>query len=173
MRRIIAIEAGPADHAAIRLELDYDLRCRRRAVFRPKGAAPILLDLERPVHLHDGQVLRLDDGGAAVVIAANELLLEIAAPDMPALVRIAWHLGNRHLPTQVSASKLFIRHDHVIAQMVEGLGGIVRPALAPFDPEGGAYAGGGGGGAGASAVHGHHHGHDDHDQRHIRHHSHG
>jgi urease accessory protein len=67
-------------------------------------------------------------------------------------VRIAWHLGNRHLPTQLLPGDnanspggfLRIRHDHVIAEMVEGLGGACQPVLAPFDPEGGAYEGGGG-----------------------------
>jgi len=143
MRRIIAIEKASAGPVEASIELDYDLRCRRRAVYQPEGVAPILLDRERPVHLRDGDLLRLDDGAAVAVVSACEHLLEITAPDMAALVRIAWHLGNRHLPTQLCEGKLLIRHDHVIADMLAGLGGVCRPVMAPFDPEGGAYAGGG------------------------------
>lgn len=163
MRRITAVEHN---HAATsdRVRLDHDQRTRRRMVYTTESGAAILLDMLRPVRLRDGDALRLEDGALVHVEAMPEALIEIAAPSTAALVRIAWHLGNRHLPTQLLAGAdggvLRIRHDHVIAEMVEGLGGSCQPILAPFDPEGGAYENGGGG-------HGHHHhDHDEHDHAH-------
>jgi urease accessory protein len=115
----------------------------------------------------------LDDGRLVEVVAAPEPLIEIRGADPQHLVRVAWHLGNRHLPTQITARGLRIRRDHVIEAMVKGLGARVIEIEAPFDPEGGAYAGGGHAHAPdgdphahtgqdhASHDHGHHH-HDDH-----------
>ncbi|MEO6093162.1 MAG: urease accessory protein UreE [Novosphingobium sp.] len=171
MRRILAIEPnGPVGDslAGDTVRLDHDQRTRRRMVFTTEAGRPILLDMQRPAHLRDGEMLRLEDGALVRVEAMPEALIEIAAPSTAALVRIAWHLGNRHLPTQLlpgaSGGSLRIRHDHVIAAMTEGLGGVCRPVLAPFDPEGGAYAAAGTlpdddleGGDGHG--HAHHHGH--------------
>lgn len=161
MRKIVAIEHhGNAESI---LELDHDMRNRRRAVYRPAIGEPLLLDMERVVHLRGGDRLLLDDGVRIEVAAAPEPLIEITAPDLHALVRIAWHLGNRHLPTQLAEGRLLIRHDHVIAEMVEGLGGACRAIRAPFDPEGGAYAGNGAAHHSNGHDHGHHkHHHHDH-----------
>ncbi len=117
-----------------------------------RGTA-FLLDLPDAVALRGGDALVLEDGGLIEVVAAPESLAEIAGADPAAAVRIAWHLGNRHLPVQLVGRRLRIRRDHVIEAMVAGLGGTVVAIEAPFDPEGGAYAGGG---------HGHdgHHHHD-------------
>jgi urease accessory protein len=153
MRRITDIVHDiPASGDSVRL--DHDLRHRRRMVFTTAAGSSILLDMARTVHLHDGDGLMLDDGSVVRVEAAAEALIEITAPDLPALLRIAWHLGNRHLPTQLLGDRLRIRHDHVIAEMVAGLGGLCEGIMAPFDPEGGAYAS-----AGESGLaHDHHHG---------------
>ena len=102
-----------------------------------------LLDLENAVVLRGGDALVLDDGRLIEVVAAPEPLIEIRGNDPHHLVRVAWHLGNRHLPTQITAKGLRIRRDHVIEAMVKGLGARVIEIEAPFDPEGGAYAGGG------------------------------
>ena len=93
--------------------------------------------------LRGGDALVLDDGRLIEVVAAPEPLAEIRGSDPQHLVRVAWHLGNRHLPTQITARGLRIRRDHVIEAMVKGLGARVIEIEAPFDPEGGAYAGGG------------------------------
>jgi len=90
------------------------------------------------------------------VVAAPEPLIEIRGSDPHHLIRVAWHLGNRHLPTQIMPKGLRIRRDHVIEAMVKGLGARVIEIEAPFDPEGGAYAGGGHGHAGDDH---HHHDH--------------
>jgi urease accessory protein len=90
--------------------------------------------------LRGGDALVLEDGRLIEVVAAPEPLAEIRCTDPQHLVRVAWHLGNRHLPTQIMAKGLRIRRDHVIEAMVKGLGARVIEIEAPFDPEGGAYA---------------------------------
>jgi urease accessory protein len=129
-----------------------------------------LLDLENAVALRGGDALVLDDGRLIEVVAAPEPLVEIRCRDPEHLVRVAWHLGNRHLPTQITARGLRVRRDHVIEAMVKGLGARIVEIEAPFDPEGGAYAGGGHEHAHTGEPHDHsghnHHGHDhDHDER--------
>ncbi len=130
--------------------LDFDARHRRRIALRTEAGREVLLDLPHAARLHDGDALVLEDGALLRVQAQPEALLEITARDPGTLLRIAWHLGNRHLPVQLLGDRLRIRADHVIADMIAGLGGHVAPLDAPFEPEAGAYAGGG-----------HHHHHDD------------
>jgi urease accessory protein len=125
------------------IELDFDARHRRRIVMTSAGGIGFLLDLPHAVALADGDGLRLDDGRIIRVRAKSEPLLEIGAASRPALTRIAWHLGNRHLPTQIVGDSLRIRSDHVIAAMIRQLGGTVKELVAPFQPEGGAYEGAG------------------------------
>ncbi len=137
--------------------LDFDARHRRRIAMTGVRGTPVLLDLAETTALRGGDALVLEDGSLIEVVAAPEPLVEIAAADPAAAVRIAWHLGNRHLPVQLVGRRLRIRRDHVIEAMVLRLGGRVRPIEAPFDPEGGAYAEGGHGHSG------HHHGHHRHD----------
>jgi urease accessory protein len=169
---------APADTVV----LDFDDRHRRRMAMTGTRGLEFLLDLENAVVLRGGDALVLEDGRLVEVVAAPEPLIEIRGTDPHHLVRVAWHLGNRHLPTQIMPKGLRIRRDHVIEAMVKGLGARVIEIEAPFDPEGGAYAGGGHAHAGegdphqhaaydqASHDHGdHHHHHDDH-HRHDHHH---
>ena len=135
----------PADSVLI----DFDRRHRRRILLTTLSGAELLLDLPQAVRLRDGDGLQLEDGRVVRVTAQAEALLEIHAHGPAELVRIAWHLGNRHLPVQLLGDRIRIRADHVIADMVHTLGGHAHALDAPFDPEGGAYAGG------------HHHHHDD------------
>jgi urease accessory protein len=120
-----------------------------------------LLDLESAVALRGGDALVLEDGRLIEVVAAPEPLLEIKGSDPHHLIRVAWHLGNRHLPTQLMPKALRIRKDHVIEAMVKGLGARVVEIEAPFDPEGGAYA---------ASAHDHAHEHHDHAHGHDHHH---
>ena len=154
---------APADTVV----LDFDDRHRRRMAMTGTRGLEFLLDLEHAVALRGGDALVLDDGRLIEVVAAPELLTEIRCNDPHHLVRVAWHLGNRHLPTQIMAKGLRIRRDHVIEAMVKGLGARVIEIEAPFDPEGGAYAGGGH----AHAAHdqGDHHHDDDHHHHHDEH----
>jgi urease accessory protein len=172
---------APADTVV----LDFDGRHRRRMAMTGTRGLEFLLDLENATVLRGGDALVLDDGRLIEVVAAAEPLAEIRGSDPRHLVRVAWHLGNRHLPTQITARGLRIRRDHVIEAMVKGLGARVIEIEAPFDPEGGAYAGSGHGYAPESDPHQHtardhsshdhgdHHDHDEHcDHDHPHGHSH-
>ncbi|HET7887894.1 MAG TPA: urease accessory protein UreE [Bradyrhizobium sp.] len=157
--------------------LDFDDRHRRRMAMTGTRGLAFLLDLEHATALRGGDALVLEDGRLIEVVAAAEPLLEIRGTDPQHLVRVAWHLGNRHLPTQISAKALRIRRDHVIEEMVKGLGARVIEIEAPFDPEGGAYDGEGHGHDHASHDHahdhaGHHHDHDHGDHHHAHDHGH-
>ena len=141
--------------------LDHDDRFRRRVALTTDGGLEFLLDLPRATELAAGQALRLADGRLIGVRAADEDLMEVRARDPLHLLRTAWHVGNRHLPCAVHADRLVLRHDHVIAEMLEGLGCEVRHIRGPFTPEGGAY--------GHGRTHGHDHGHSHHHAPHDHH----
>jgi urease accessory protein len=144
MRRAIAVHKSghwPEEAAIDRVTLAFVDRHRRRLRLVADSGNPFLLDLARVQHLADGDGLELDDGGYVRVCAAPERVLEIEGDGPTHLLQLAWHLGNRHLPVQALDGKLRIRDDHVIAAMVEGLGGRITRLNAPFDPETGAYAG--------------------------------
>ena len=131
----------PEEAAVDSVTLAFLDRHRRRIRLVADSGTPFLLDLPRAQHLADGDGLELDNGGYLRVRAAPEPVIEITAANPTDLLRIAWHLGNRHLPLQVLDDRLRLRADHVIAAMIEGLGGRVTWVQAPFDPEIGAYAG--------------------------------
>ena len=144
MRRAIAVHrrgAWPEEAAVDSVTLAFVDRHRRRIRLVADSGTPFLLDLARAQHLAEGDGLELDDGKYLRVRSAPEPVIEIEAPGETDLLRIAWHIGNRHLPLQAVEGKLRLRADHVIASMVEGLGGKVSWTRAPFDPEIGAYAG--------------------------------
>lgn len=124
-----------------RVELDYDARHRRRIAMTGEGGLGFLLDLPKAVALRNGDGLVLEDGEIVEVRAAAELLMEVKAADPHRLLRLCWHLGNRHLPAQIEPHRILIRPDHVIAEMLAGLGAVVSHVKEPFDPEGGAYTG--------------------------------
>ena len=107
---------------------------------RGKKGLPFLIDLPQAARLHDGDALVLEDGRLIEVVAASEPLLEICCADALQTARIAWHLGNRHIATQLCGTALRIRFDHVMADMAKQLGAEVIEIEAPFDPERGAYA---------------------------------
>jgi urease accessory protein len=149
----------PADSVV----LDYDERYRRRVAMTGVRGLGFLLDLPEAVMLRAGDGLKLEDGRIVEVVAAPESLVEIRAADVAALTRIAWHLGNRHLPTELMRTSLRIRKDAVIEEMARGLGGAVVAIEAPFNPEGGAYV--------HAPAPGHDHDRDhDHDHEHERRH---
>ena len=133
--------------------LAHDERHLRRKVLQLAEGEKILVDLAEPVVLADGDRLLLDDGRHVEVQAALEEVYEIAARDAVHLSELAWHIGNRHLPAQIDASRIVILRDHVIKAMLEGLGASVSETTARFAPLRGAYSGHG---------HGHDHGHGHH-----------
>ncbi len=133
--------------------LPYDDRHRRRLAMMGERGIEFLLDLPEATALRHGDGLALEDGRMVEVRARPEPLLVVTADDPHHLARLAWHLGNRHVPAAIEADYILIRPDHVLAGMLLGLGAGIAPIEAPFDPEGGAYAQGG-------DDHGHGHGHD-------------
>lgn len=137
--RVAAAGAWPAAEAIDSVTLDFDARYRRRIRLSTDGGRDVLLDLDHATVLNDGDGLALEDGGWIAVKAAAEDVLEITAATPHDLLRLAWHLGNRHTPAQIEPGRLLIRPDHVLADMLTGLGGTVRPLRAPFTPEAGAY----------------------------------
>ncbi|MGA7431733.1 MAG: urease accessory protein UreE [Xanthobacteraceae bacterium] len=141
--RAISVKSAAtwSGEVADRVVLDYDDRHRRRLAMTGAKGTSFLLDLPAATELRGGDALVLEDGSMIAVVAAPEPLLEIRCADALHLARVAWHLGNRHLPTQLLPSAVRIRRDHVIADMARQLGAEVIEIAAPFDPEGGAYAG--------------------------------
>jgi urease accessory protein len=157
---VIAAAGTWSDEPADLVRLDYDRRTRRRIALTGAGGLAFLLDLAKAPVLRAGDGIRLEDGRIVAVEAAPEQLLEITCGDAAQLARIAWHLGNRHLAAEIGERAVHIRDDHVIADMVRGLGARTRLVERPFNPEGGAY--GHGAAQGHSHGHGHTHGHHHH-----------
>lgn len=142
---------GTWSGAVAQVELDYAGRfLRRKRLVRTDGTA-FLLDLPQTTSLEHGDALRLNEGGLIEVVAAEEALLRVTGED---LVRIAWHIGNRHTPCQIGADHVLIQDDPVIAHMLSHVGGTVEKVTGPFTPEGGAY--------GMGRTHSHDHGHSAH-----------
>lgn len=134
------------------ITLNREDRYRRRMTLSTDQGDAFLLDLAEATYLPDGTGLALADGEVVIVRAAPEKLLEVTAPDSTTLMRLTWHIGNRHTPAEVTPDALYIQPDHVLADMIRGLGGHVDTVTRPFEPEGGAYGGHG------SLERGHHHG---------------
>ncbi len=166
MRRAIEhVPAGcwPREKASGSVTLDFGARHRRRIRLELDSGGHVLLDLPRAVAMAGGDGLALDDGRWIEVKAAAEPVIDIRCPTAHAFARIAWHLGNRHLPTEIRGDCLRIRPDHVIEEMLRRLGASITATEAPFQPEGGAYSG-------EPAAHGHHsHSHEDHHEHGTRH----
>jgi urease accessory protein len=123
-----------------RVTLASDDRHRRRLVMTGEAGTRFLLDLPQAMMLRDGDGLVLDDGSIVRVVGKPEPLVEIMAPDEATRLRIAWHIGNRHVDVQIVGDRLRIRRDHVLEAMLRGLGATLTALEAPFDPEQGAYA---------------------------------
>ena len=142
-------------------ELPHDERHLRRRVVALSGGEKVLVDLPEAVTLESGDVLVLEDGRLAEILAAEEEVYDIRPKDAVHLAELAWHIGNRHLAAQIEPDRIVILRDHVIKAMLEGLGATVTEVIEPFEPVRGAYSG-----------HGHGHGHP-HDHAHHGHDSHG
>ncbi len=142
--------------------LDYARRSTQKTTVTGVNGCVFDIDLREPARLRTDDLLVLDDGSLVEVVAAPEPLIEVRAGDVAALSRLAWHLGDRHVPVQVLPNRIRARRDEAIEALLKTLGAKVALIEAPFEPEGGAYA----------SSHGHGHAHHDHDHDH-RGHSHG
>ncbi|WP_018075309.1 urease accessory protein UreE [Novosphingobium nitrogenifigens] len=162
--------------AADFIVLDYEARHRRRFRYIARGGTDFVLDLARATMLRHGDGLKLSDGRIVRIEAVPEPLMTVRGKGALDLLRLAWHIGNRHLPAEIHEDHILLRRDGVILEMLLGLGAEVDVVDAPFTPEGGAYAGHDHGDHGHGHSHGHGHGHDhghhDHDHHHGHHHDH-
>jgi urease accessory protein len=119
--------------------LDADERHIRRKRITLANGEDILVDFDKPAKLAHGDLLVLDDGRVAKVLAAAEALMEVRAADHRHLALLAWHIGNRHLPAEIADNRILLRRDRVIRQMLEALGATVSDISDRFAPELGAY----------------------------------
>ncbi len=164
---VVRKAAVKPDRVADTVMLDHEGRNRRRIALTGEGGLAFLLDLEKATVLNDGDAVKLEDGRLVQVKAAPQRLLEIRAENPLRLMRIAWHIGNRHTPAEIAADAIYIEEDHVLAEMVRGQGGTATPVMRPFQPERGAYD------HDCGHDHGHHRHHHHHDHGHDHDHDHG
>lgn len=170
---VIRKPAVKAEKVVDSVTLDHEGRHRRRVTLTGDGGLAFLLDLDKAVILNDGDALKLEDGQLVRVVAAPQPLLEIRAENPLRLLRLAWHIGNRHTPAEITADAIYIEADHVLAEMVRGQGGTATPVERPFQPERGAYDHDCGHDHGhGHGHHHHHHGHHHHGHDHHHHHDH-
>jgi urease accessory protein len=141
-RAIVHRRAGewPQELASGSITLDFDHRHRRRIRLVTDQNDEVLLDLLTAIAMADRDGVQLDDGTWLIVRAAAEAVVDVAHPEPHQRVRLAWHLGNRHVPTEICGDVLRIRPDHVIEDMLLGLGATLVKIQAAFQPEGGAYS---------------------------------
>lgn len=181
MQRATSIVRKPAvraDKVIDTVVLAHEDRQRRRAVLKTNHGSDILLDLDKSGVLSEGDALKLEDGSLVLVTAAAQDLIEVRAENPLRLMRVAWHIGNRHTTAEITADALYIEDDHVLAEMIRGQGCSTTKVTRPFRPERGAYDHGGQGqdqGHGHGHDHGqgqdqvHDHGHKVHDHHHHDH----
>ena len=169
---IVRRPAVKAERVTDTVILDHQARHRRRIVMTGEKGTQFLLDLDKASVLDHGDALKLEDGRLVQVEAAPEKLIEVRTSSPLRLLKAAWHLGNRHVPAEITEDAIYFAEDHVLLDMVRGLGAIATPMVRPFRPEKGAYeaAEAHGHGAHGHDHHGHdHHGHDHHDHAHHGH----
>lgn len=142
------------------ITLDETDRHRRRLAMNSDNGIAFLLELEATTLLLDGDVLRLSDGRGIRVVARPEPLYSVRGRDTHHLLHLTWHVGNRHLATQIMNGYILIRRDPVIRNMLEELGASVEDITTGFNPVGGAYDHDHDGSHHESPVNHHHHHHD-------------
>jgi urease accessory protein len=138
--------------------LDYAQRSAQKIAATGIKGGCFEIELAEPARLHTDDLLVLDDGSLVEVVAAPEPLIEARAADLASLARLAWHLGDRHVPAQLFPNRIRARREPAIERLLKSLGATLTLIEAPFEPEGGAY--------GSSHGHNHDHAHDHHHHDH-------
>lgn len=156
---VLRAGTGTAEAAAGSVALAHDERHLRRRALPLASGERILVDLAEPVALAGGDRLVLEDGRQIEIAAAAEDVLEVRARDAAHLAELAWHIGNKHLAAAISTDRILILRDHVIKDMLDGLGAKVSEISASFEPVHSAFSGHG-------HSHDHHHDHDNHGHGH-------
>jgi urease accessory protein len=162
---ILPAERADMDRVVDTVILDAEQRRVHRGVLVGASGTQYEIALADPVVLRMGDFLVLDEGGLIEVLAEAEPLIEVRDRNPDVLARLAWHLGDRHVPVEVLPNRLRLRRDPAIETLLAALGAKVVAIEAPFNPEGGAYL------VAPGAAHEHHHG--DHHHGHDHHHDHG
>ena len=124
----------------MRLELPFERRQKSRQRAHLSSGEEVAIELPRGAVLRGGDLLVASDGRVVEVVAQPERLAHVECDDPERLARVAYHLGNRHVPVQVGPGWLRLASDHVLEEMARGLGARVGTVHAPFEPEAGAYA---------------------------------
>ena len=130
----------PEHKAYASITLEFEARHRRRLRLDLDNGEEVLLDLNKAVAMSGGDGLLMENGQWIKVIAASEPVLKISTKDRGLFVRLAWHLGNRHVAADIRDDSIVIKPDHVLKEMLQGLGAVVEEISDPFQPEGGAYS---------------------------------
>lgn len=143
------IHTDAKDKADLTVSLTYDARLLRRKRLVSDSGEPFLVDLPQTMSVNAGDVFALTDGRQVAVLAADEPLMRVTGD----LVRLAWHIGNRHAPCAMEADAVVVQREKVMRAMLENLGATVTDFEGPFTPEGGAY------GHGRTMGHDHSHSH--------------
>ena len=120
------------------LTLPHNERHKRKFAFTCDKGTEVMLDLEKAIHMKDGEAL-VTERGLIFIQAANEECLEISSSNPARLLKLAWHIGNRHTPAEITETAIYIEYDHVLEQMVRGLGATTSKVTRQFQPEEGAY----------------------------------
>lgn len=164
-RALAILRAGQPRSGAIAdtLLLDYDQRRTPDGVLTGLKGTQVQIAIAKSESLATDDCLVLDDGRLIEIVARPEPLLEVRAPDVAGLARLAWHLGDRHILAELHERRLRVRRDPAAEKLLASLDAKVTPIEAPFEPEGGAYS------SGQHGAHDHHH-HGAHD--HCDHHDH-
>src|SRR5690554_2800038 len=139
LRAVSIVSPGHGREPCDNVTLDHDQRRLRRKLLHLTGGDDVLVDFPQTLTLEHGSALELEDGRLVAILAAPELLYEIRGRDAAHLVRLAWHIGNRHTSAQLEDGRILIKRDHVLKTMLEGLGATVNSVTEPFFAEHGAY----------------------------------
>ena len=134
------LEQVPVETNVETVELSFDTRQKSRFRATLKTGMDIGVDLPRTGILRSGAYIATEQGDILKVDAKPEQLMQVTAPNEFDLLKAAYHLGNRHVPLMLTPTALYFEPDHVLAEMVQGLGLAVQEVEHPFEPESGAYA---------------------------------
>jgi urease accessory protein len=137
--KVVRRPAVHLDEVVDSITLDHVARHRRRMAMTADGGLSFLLDLDKAAVLDEGDAIGLEDGRLVAIKAAPERLVAIRTESPLRLLKVAWHLGNRHVPAELTADAIYIVEDHVLVEMVRGLGASTAVVERPFRPERGAY----------------------------------
>ncbi|MDP3332357.1 MAG: urease accessory protein UreE [Methylotenera sp.] len=142
IKRLNKLAQTAPQQADDQLVLPFDLRQKSRLRVTLTSGLEAALLLDRGTIMRGGDLLEAEDGRVVEIVAAPQAVTDVTAKTSQSLMCAAYHLGNRHVPLQVGDGWLRLEQDHVLNEMLVGLGMTTISQNAPFEPEAGAYGGG-------------------------------